>query len=159
MADEDSHRYTARDLAALTGVSERTVRYYVGEGLLPPPLSRGRGANFGPTHLTRLQLIRAMQQAGNELEAIREYLTTLDSELAATGATIEAALAVWNGRVERVDMARRWRESGRVPQHLMRYRIAQGVELLIEPAAAPAGKRMDAIIKMLRETFEEEDED
>ena len=100
----DDGRYTARDLAALTGVSERTVRYYVQEGLLPPPAGRGRGANFTGDHLTRLRLIRAMQRAGNELDAIRDYLAELKGALAQSGASFESVLAVWAGRNERADM-------------------------------------------------------
>jgi len=107
MAEDDNRaRYTARELGALCEVSERTVRYYVEEGLLPPPASRGRGANFGEEHLTRLRLIRAMQQAGNDLESIRDYLAELERELPRTGATFEAALAVWTARSEEAS----WRE-------------------------------------------------
>jgi len=40
MADE---RYSVGELADLGGVSRRTVRYYVQEGLLPTPLGVGRG--------------------------------------------------------------------------------------------------------------------
>jgi DNA-binding transcriptional MerR regulator len=155
MPDED--RYTARDLAALTGVSERTVRYYVQEGLLPPPAGRGRGANFTADHLTRLKLIRAMQQAGNELDAIRDYLTELKDTLAQSGASFESVLAIWAGRNERADILEQWRRRGRVPELLRRYRIAPGVELTIDAQAALTPARLEKVLRALKAEFEDED--
>ena len=67
----DAVRYGIGDLAALGGVSRRTVRYYVQEGLLPPPLGLGRGDHYGPTHLERLRHVKALQEAGYTLDDIR----------------------------------------------------------------------------------------
>ncbi|MBA2355458.1 MAG: MerR family DNA-binding transcriptional regulator, partial [Acidobacteria bacterium] len=39
--------YAIGDLAALGGVSRRTVRYYVQGGLIPPPEGLGRGNHYG----------------------------------------------------------------------------------------------------------------
>jgi DNA-binding transcriptional MerR regulator len=69
MADEP--RYAIGDLAALGGVSRRTVRYYVHEGLLPPPLGIGRGNHYGPAHLQQLLRVKALQEAGRTLDEIR----------------------------------------------------------------------------------------
>ena len=69
MADEP--RYAIGDLAALGGVSRRTVRYYVHEGLLPPPLGVGRGNHYGPAHLQQLLRVKAQQDAGRTLDEIR----------------------------------------------------------------------------------------
>jgi DNA-binding transcriptional MerR regulator len=154
---KDSPRYTARGLAELVGLSERTVRYYVAEGLLPPPPRRGRGAHFGEGHLTRLKLIRAMQQAGNDLGAIGEYLAELEGELKARGASLDDALAVWTARNERAELGERWRRLRTAPMPVHRYRIAEGVELLIDAEAAPAAARMQEIVRSLREAFEPED--
>ena len=41
--DGEQGRYNIDELADLGGVSRRTVRYYVQEGLLPAPLGVGRG--------------------------------------------------------------------------------------------------------------------
>ncbi len=155
----DSSRHTARGLAALCGVSERTIRYYVEEGLLPSPRGRGRGAHFDDEHLVRLRLIRAMQMAGNELGAIKEYLQELERELKGRVSGFEAALAVWNGRTEqeawRAELRKRWGGAS----HVLRYRVAQGVELLIETESAPGQDRLQAILKLLREAFEGEEDD
>ena len=153
----DLARYTASHLATVTGVSERTVRYYVAEGLLPPPQSRGRGPNFDDGHLQRLRLIRSMQQAGNDLETIRAYLKELDAELAVSGASFESVLAVWSGRTEQAAMRERWARRMGVPEALMRYRLAEGVELLVEPTAALPRARMEALLAAIKAAFDEGD--
>ena len=65
-------RYTIGDLARLGGVSRRTVRYYVQEGLIPPPLGVGRGNHYGPEHLDGILHVKSLQEAGCTLEEIRE---------------------------------------------------------------------------------------
>ncbi len=155
--DDDSPRYTARSLGALCDVSERTVRYYVEEGLLPAPAARGRGANFDDDHLTRLRLIRAMQQTGNDLETIGEYLRELELGLAETGASLESALAVWDGRSERIAWREQWaRRFGR-PEAVHRYRVVDGVELLVDAAASPTPLKMQNVLRQLRAAFEPDD--
>ena len=62
-------RYAVGDLAELGVVSRRTVRYYVQEGLIPPPFGVGRGNHYGREHLDRLLRVKAMQEAGQTLES------------------------------------------------------------------------------------------
>jgi DNA-binding transcriptional MerR regulator len=69
MADEI--RYSVGELAELGGVSRRTVRYYVQEGLMPTPYGLGRGAHYGPEHLDLLLRVKSMQEEGSSLDAIR----------------------------------------------------------------------------------------
>lgn len=64
-------RYAIGDLARLGGVTRRTVRYYVQEGLIPAPLGVGRGNHYGPEHLEQLLRVKAMQEAGRTLDEIR----------------------------------------------------------------------------------------
>src|SRR4029450_12323962 len=45
--------YAIGELADLGGISRRTIRYYVQEGLLPPPLGLGRGNHYGREQLDR----------------------------------------------------------------------------------------------------------
>jgi DNA-binding transcriptional MerR regulator len=65
-------KYTAETLAFRAGVPLRTVRFYVQEKLIDPPLGRGRGANFTEHHLVQLQQARTLHNAGFALDAIRE---------------------------------------------------------------------------------------
>ena len=69
--DEEQGRFSIDELADLGGVSRRTVRYYVQEGLLPAPLGVGRGRHYGQSHLDRLLEVRAQQEAGLSLDEIR----------------------------------------------------------------------------------------
>lgn len=48
------------ELTAAADVSVRTVRYYIGEGLLPPPEGAGPGSSYGRGHLDRLRLIQRL---------------------------------------------------------------------------------------------------
>lgn len=67
-------RYAIGDLASLGGVSRRTVRYYVQEGLIPPPLGVGRGNHYADEHLEQLLRVKALQEAGRTLHEIRRAL-------------------------------------------------------------------------------------
>jgi DNA-binding transcriptional MerR regulator len=67
----DEPRYGIEELASLGGVTRRTVRYYVQEGLIPAPLGVGRGRHYGPEHLARLLEVKSLQEAGRSLEDIR----------------------------------------------------------------------------------------
>jgi DNA-binding transcriptional MerR regulator len=70
----DAPRYAIGDLADLGGVSRRTVRYYVQEGLLPQPLGVGRGNHYSTEHLDQLVRVKALQEAGRTLDEIRREL-------------------------------------------------------------------------------------
>lgn len=65
------------ELAAATGVSPRTVRYYVQRGLLPAPPFRGPDTVYGEEHLLRLKAIRALQARFLPLDAIQVELARL----------------------------------------------------------------------------------
>jgi len=67
------------ELSARAGVSTRTVRYYIQQGLLPAPESRGPGAHYGGEHLDRLHLIRRLQREHLPLAEIRRRLEALDA--------------------------------------------------------------------------------
>jgi DNA-binding transcriptional MerR regulator len=69
-----SEELSIGDLADAAGLSRRAVRFYVQQGLLQPPLGRGRGRHYDRSHLDRLRRIGELQQAGHSLEAIRRIL-------------------------------------------------------------------------------------
>ena len=62
------------DLADRAGVSTRTVRYYIQQGLLPKPEARGPGAHYTGEHLDRLLLIKRLQREHLPLGEIRRVL-------------------------------------------------------------------------------------
>ena len=74
----DDPRYAIGDLADMGGVSRRTVRYYVQQGLLPAPFGVGRGNHYSGEHLQQLLRVKAMQEAGRTLDEIRRALGNTD---------------------------------------------------------------------------------
>src|SRR5512139_1244539 len=73
-------RFTLRQLAHRSGVTPRTVHFYVQQGLLRPAGSPGPGAKYGEGHLARLRLIRYLQREYLPLADIRKRLDTMDDE-------------------------------------------------------------------------------
>ena len=67
----DSKSYTIEELAEMTGLNRRTIRFYVQEGLLEPPAGRGRGGFYYDSHLERLRQIKHLQEKGLSLAAIK----------------------------------------------------------------------------------------
>jgi DNA-binding transcriptional MerR regulator len=85
-------RYSLQELAERGGVPVRTIRYYTTQGLLPPPLSRGRYAAYTEAHLNRLRLIGKLKRAYLPLPAIRAQLEGLtDAQVEALAAYTEAS--------------------------------------------------------------------
>lgn len=84
MSATDSSRYSLTELAGLAGVTPRTVRYYMSQGLLPSPGASGPGAKYDDAHLGRLRLIRKLQREHLPLADIRQRLAGLDDAAIAT---------------------------------------------------------------------------
>ena len=87
-------RLSLTDLTREAGVSVRTVRYYIAEGLLPPPLGAGPHSAYTLAHLDRLRLIGHLKAAYLPLREIRRRLAGLDD------AGIAAALSEWEARTD-----------------------------------------------------------
>src|SRR4051794_15916726 len=78
--DADSRSISLRELTDTAGVSIRTVRYYIAEGLLPPPEGSGPSSFYSEAHLDRLQLIHRLKEAYLPLKEIRRRLAGLDED-------------------------------------------------------------------------------
>ncbi|NPC97543.1 MerR family transcriptional regulator [Nocardioides sp. zg-DK7169] len=110
---------TVDELAAVTGTTVRTTRYYASLGLVPPPVRRGRVAYYGPVHRARLDMVRALQDHGFTLQAIERFLTGLPSEATVEELALQRAmLTSWTGQ--------------------------PAVELVLEELEERAGRRLDA---------------
>jgi len=120
---------TVEELAERSGESVRTIRFYQSEGVLPPPVRRGRQARYDETHLERLRAISELQQRGLRLSAIKELLHHAP----------ETAAADWVGLGEY--LARPWSED--------RPGILQQREL-DEIVAGLADDPQDAITELIR---------
>ncbi len=63
------------DLAHEAGIPSRTIRFYNTEGLLPPPLMRGRVAYYSQEHLLVLNIIKELKERQNlPLDVIKQLL-------------------------------------------------------------------------------------
>lgn len=72
-------RYGISELAEAAGVSVRTVRYYIAEGLLPPPHVAGAKSTYTREHLSRLRVIGRLKDAFLPLKEIRRQLAAMDA--------------------------------------------------------------------------------
>ncbi|HLZ82745.1 MAG TPA: helix-turn-helix domain-containing protein [Caulobacteraceae bacterium] len=145
-----SGTYTAETLAFRAGVPLRTVRFYVQEKLIDPPLGRGRGAHFTDHHLVQLQQARTLQNAGFSLDAIRERGGDLTLGLRA---------------MEKYDAMRRaWASAGSAatdaeagdldPADCLRIPMTDGVELLVSnDRPLPSPRRLVEIAFHIRKAF------
>jgi DNA-binding transcriptional MerR regulator len=124
--DERGRRYSIDELADLVGVSRRTVRFYVQEGLLPVPLGVGRGSHYDQSHLDRLLEVRLLQESGRSLEDIRAGRTP------AQGPGRQAAVR------SRAVPRSAWR----------RLELAPGVELHVaSDVRLPPGPRLEELVE------------
>lgn len=90
--------YSLDELAGLSGVPTRTIRYYQSERLIPHPAKKGRDAVYNPDHVERLRLIGELRDRGLNLGAIRD-LVAVDNpaRTVATWLGVDATLsAPWS---------------------------------------------------------------
>ena len=66
--------YTLEALAAATGVSARTIRYYQAERILDSPVKVGRDGVYSDSHVERLELIGELRDKGLTLQTIRQLV-------------------------------------------------------------------------------------
>jgi DNA-binding transcriptional MerR regulator len=83
---------TVDQLAAATGMTVRTTRYYASLGLLPPPVRRGRLAYYTSEHRARLELVRALQDHGFTLAAIEKYLARIPQQAGVEDLAVQRAM-------------------------------------------------------------------
>jgi DNA-binding transcriptional MerR regulator len=83
---------TVDELASRAGVTVRTVRFYAGRGLLPPPRLRGRTGLYGPDHLARLELVRELQSLGLTLASIEKHLEKIPLDAPPEDLALQRAL-------------------------------------------------------------------
>lgn len=65
---------TLDELARETGLTPRTIRFYIGQGIVPAPRNRGRGASYDSDHLAALRRVIELRAQRFRLEEIRSML-------------------------------------------------------------------------------------
>ena len=83
---------TIDELAAAVGTTVRTTRYYASLGLVPPPVRQGRIAYYGPVHLARLELVRALQDHGFTLQAAERVLGSIPVDASVEELALQRAM-------------------------------------------------------------------
>lgn len=178
-------RYSLTDLADLGGVTPRTVRYYISQGLLPSPFGAGPGPKYDDTDLARLRLIKRLQREHQPLAEIRKVLDGLgdeailqtepDPEPPPADSALEYLRRVAQGhRASEAPIAALYRStppqsppmSAPAPQpddvrlersQWERIDLAPDVELHIRrPLSRPMAKRLDRLIAIARDLLEED---
>jgi DNA-binding transcriptional MerR regulator len=127
-ADEDpaatEERHSLEELAALAGLSARTVRWYIQEGLVSRPAGAKRGAWYTRRHLEQLLLIRRWTDAGLSLARVRELIEGAPEDAPRRG-TEPDTVEVWS-----------------------RITLADGLEVHVQPARA--GLSPEALRELVR---------
>ena len=72
--------YPLSEICALTGVTQRTVRYYIQQGLLPTASRTGPNVRYPESFLLRLKLIARLKSEHLPLAHIREQLTAINDD-------------------------------------------------------------------------------
>lgn len=70
--------YTIDELASVSEVPSRTIRFYQSKGALQAPKIKGRVAFYAAEHVERLKLIATLQDRGLRIDAIRDLVTRID---------------------------------------------------------------------------------
>jgi DNA-binding transcriptional MerR regulator len=144
-----SGTYTAETLAFRAGVPLRTVRFYVQEKLIDPPLGRGRGAHFTEHHLVQLQQARTLQNAGFSLEAIRDRRDDLTIGLRAVE-SFDALTRRWGGR----KAPKAGDDAELDPADCVRIPMAENVELMISrDQDLPSPRQLVELALQIRKIF------
>jgi DNA-binding transcriptional MerR regulator len=145
-------KYTAETLAFRAGVPLRTVRFYVQEKLIDPPLGRGRGANFTDFHLAQLQQARTLHNAGFALDAIRERRGEISLGLQAM-VNMDTLRRQWRGekQASREDDDD---DDALDPKECIRIPMARGVELMVsQDRPLPSPRQLVEIALHVRKAF------
>jgi DNA-binding transcriptional MerR regulator len=121
-------------LAAESGVSVDTIRYYQSKGLLAPPRRQGRFAWYQDDHLETLTRVRSLQNRGFTLATI---VRLVNGELDAADEALVAELTGPSHSAPTADARKPGSPPGAAPEHLGRAR--PGTTAVEGPAGATDG--------------------
>lgn len=133
----DETSYSLTELADAADVSTRTIRYYIGEGLLPPPVGAGHASRYTSAHLTRLRRIAALKAQYLPLREIRNRLADPPSPSAAPPSPSAAPPEGPSSRSSAQDYLRTLRRDSAAPDHHLREEDAGIAYSFPAPMAAP----------------------
>lgn len=129
---DDTPRHSLESLATLAGLTPRTVRYYIQQGLVDRPLGEKRGAYYVARHLEQLLQVRRWVDAGLSLERIAELMAGAPDDPAPRAAK-PGSVEVWS-----------------------RVTLADGLELHLEPGRAGlSAEQVRRLVRRITEAYRE----
>jgi DNA-binding transcriptional MerR regulator len=148
------------ELADRAGVSIRTVRYYIQQGLLQEPEARGPGAHYTEEHLDRLLLIKRLQKEHLPLSEIRKAIQSGAAEAAIPRSARDYVRSVLGKasapmQVSSPPMLQQPEEP--VRSQWERITLAPDIELhLRRPLSRGVNKKVERLLDVARDIFEED---
>ena len=126
----DASHLSLDDLASLTGVTARTVRFYIQQGLVSRPEGAKRGAFYVQRHVEQLLMIRRWTDAGLSLDRIRELVAGAPAD-PPPRAVKAGSVEVWS-----------------------RVTLADGIEIHLEPGRAGLSpEQVRALVRAVTEAY------
>lgn len=74
----DLERYSIHELSQITGISRRTIRFYIVQGLLPSAEGHSPSSTYRMTHRLRLEAIKEFKKRRLSLDEMREIFLNND---------------------------------------------------------------------------------
>lgn len=159
--NEDSGGFSLQQLSEQSGLTIRTIRYYIQQGLLAPPIPAGPHTRYEQGHLDRLRMIRHLQQRHLSLAEIRELLASKsDDEVQAALPQESGTLAYIRAALEQSGVKSEAAEPSvtlpRARSHWERLELGEGVELhLRRPTSREMSRKIEKLLEEARRIFEE----
>ena len=174
---QEAPTFDLNELSDRAGVTPRTVRYYISQGLLPAPDAQGPSTRYGQGHLDRLLLIRQLQREHLPLAEIRAHLEELRDEDVSRvlssrpakrpSSAVDYVRSVLGGKAgpqrELVadaipSFAAPSRPATPVKSQWERIALAPDVELHVRrPLTREANRRVEKLLDLARQILQEED--
>jgi DNA-binding transcriptional MerR regulator len=130
MPSDDPRRFTLDELASLAGLTARTVRYYIQQGLVDRPEGEKRGAYYLGRHVDQLLQIRRWVDAGLSLDRIGELVAGAPQE-PPPRALKPGSVEVWS-----------------------RVTLADGLEVHLEPGRAGlSAEQVRALVRRITDAY------
>lgn len=124
--------YSIEDLSKITGLSRRTIRFYIQEELLAKPEGQKRGAHYLASHLETLLRVRRLSAEGMTLDSIRQTLRKHENKTQTTVISPKSGTT-------------------RTCVHIA---VAPGVELTVDPSTAQMNSQeLRELVKRLVEAL------
>jgi DNA-binding transcriptional MerR regulator len=148
------------ELADRAGVSIRTVRYYIQQGLLQEPEARGPGAHYTEEHLDRLLLIKRLQKEHLPLAEIRKAIQSGAAEAVvprSAGDYVRSVLGKTSAPMQMSSPPMQQQPEEPVRSQWERITLAPDIELhLRRPLSRGMNKKVDHLLDIARDIFEED---